>query len=133
MFATLDFVWKPSASSPTPPVGKGPAIVRNDTFAHTFRITDGIVNGYDDWTFIAQIRRARLTSGTAGAAVADFTVVEEADGDDLLIHLSLPSATTTALSLPSGGFWDLQLSLAGVITTWLSGKVKVLDDVSRAA
>jgi hypothetical protein len=132
LFATLDLTWKPSTSAPTPPAGKAPAIVRNDTYSHTIRITDGVLNGYDDWTFIAQIRESRLTGSTAAAALASFTVTEEADGGDLLIHLLLPTATTTTLDLPNGGYWDLQLSLSGVITTWLAGRVKVLDDVSRS-
>jgi hypothetical protein len=133
MWAYLDLTWKPSASESTPPAGKAPAIIRGDSYAHTISITDGVVNGYDDWTFLAQIRLARLTDGTGGAALADFTVDLEADGDDLLVHLSLLPATTLALELPQGGFWDMQLSLAGVVTTWLSGKVKILDDVTRAA
>lgn len=133
MFATLDLVWKPSVGVTTPPAGKAPAIVRNDTYAHTIRVTAGVTNNYDDWTWIAQIRTARLKAGvTAGTPVADFTVSLEVDGADLLVHLLLPSATTTALSVPNGAFWDLQLSLAGVVATWLSGKVKVLDDVSRS-
>lgn len=134
MFATLDLVWKPSASESTPPAGKAPAIIRNDTYAHTIRVTDGVLNGYDTWTWIAQIRTKRLVAGaTVAAALASFTVVLEADVDDLLVHLSLSSTTTTALDLPQGGFWDLQITDAGVVATWLAGKVKVLDDVSRAA
>lgn len=135
MYATLDLVWKPSAGVATPPAGKAPAIVRNDTYSHTIRVTDGTLNGYDTWDWIAQIRPLRLVAGaTVAAALADFTVSLETDGDDLLVHLLLSSTTTTALSLPkAGAFWDLQLADAGVVATWLSGKVKVLDDVSRAA
>lgn len=135
MFATLDLTWKPSAGVATPPAGKAPAIIRNDTYAHTIRVTDGVLNGYDDWTWIAQIRPLRLVAGaTVAAALASFTVTLEADGDDLLVHLLLSSTATTALSLPkAGAFWDLQLTNAGVVATWLAGKVKILDDVSRAA
>lgn len=132
MFANLDLIWKPSAGVETPPAGKAPAIVRNDTYAHTIRVTDGVLNGYDTWTWIAQIRTARLgSSATVAAALASFTVSLEAVGNHLLVHLLLPSATTTSLSLPAGGFWDLQLTKAGVVATWLAGKVKLLDDVSR--
>lgn len=135
MFATLDLVWKPSPGVDLPPAGKAPAIVRNDTYAHTIRVTDGVTNGYDTWTWIAQIRPVRLKAGvTVGAALASFTVTLENDGADLLVHLLLSSTTTTALSIPAAGaFWDLQLTNAGVVATWLAGKVKVLDDVSRAA
>lgn len=134
MYGTLDLTWKPSASEALPPAGKAPAIYRNDTYSHTIRVTDGVLNGYGDWTWIAQIRTRRLVAGATTPAIsASFTVTLENDVDDLLVHLLLSSTTTTALSLPSGGFWDLQLTNAGVVATWLAGKVKVLDDVSRAA
>lgn len=137
MWAYLDLTWKPSATSTTPPAGKAPAIVRNDSYAHTIVVTDGVLNGYDDWTFTAQIRTARLAAGvTAGSAVTDFAVAlapNATDANDLDVILSLTSAQTTDLDLPAGGYWDLQLENAGVITTWLAGKVKVLDDVTRAA
>lgn len=136
MPAILDLTWKPSAGVETPPAGKAPAIYRNDTYEHTIRVVDGVTNGYDSWTWIGQIRRTRLAyDATVGATAASFTVTLEPDvvtPADLLVHLLLDSTTTTALSLPSaGGFWDLQLTLAGVVATWLAGKVKILDDVSR--
>lgn len=134
MWAYLDLNWKPKPTESTPPVGKAPGLIRNDTYAHTIRVTDGVLNGFDDWTWTAQIRLARLTaSATVAAPLASFTVTLEADGDDLLVHLGLASATTTTLNVPKEAFWDLQLSDGTTVTTWLTGKVKVFDDVSRAA
>lgn len=132
MYGILDLTWKPSATEDTPPAGKAPAIVRNDTWAHTIRVTDGVLNGFDDWGWAAQLRDARLTGTTAGAALADFGVTLEADGDDLLVHLGLTSAQTTPLT-PTSGYWDLELTDGTTVATWLAGKAKVLDDVTRAA
>lgn len=131
MPAKLDLTWEPKAGESTPPAGKAPAIYRNDTYAHTIRVTDGVTNNFDDWTWIAQIRTSRLKAGVTPGSATSFVVTLEDDTPDLLVHIGLASATTTALSLPNGGFWDLQLTLAGTVATWLAGKVKVLDDVSR--
>lgn len=134
MPSKLDLTWQPSSGQDTPPVGKAPALYRDDTYTHTIRVTDGALNHFDDWTWTAQIRQSRLRAGvTVAVALASFAITLETDGDDLLVHLSLSRATTLALALPADGYWDLQLALAGVNATWLAGKVKLLDDVSRAA
>lgn len=131
MWAYLDLVWKPSATEPTPPAGKGSAIIRGDTESRTIRVTDGTLNGYDAWDWSAQIRAQRLTGATAGDPLVSYTVTLEPDGDDLLVHLLL--APNETLTLPNAAFWDLQLTDGTTVTTWLSGKVKVLDDVTRAS
>jgi hypothetical protein len=127
MYAVLDLTWKPTADSTTPPAGKAPAIVRNDPYDHTFRVTAGWADLGAE-TFIAQVRPARLTGSTAAAATADFEVETEQDGVDLLIHLHLDASVTTAL--PAALFWDVQ-QVDG--STIVAGKAKVLDDVTRAA
>lgn len=131
MFGILDLNWKPTADQDTPPVGRAPAIVRNDTWTHTIRVIDGAANGFDSWDWAAQVRAARLTGSTAGTPLASMEVSLEVDDDDLLVHLGLPSTVTTGLELPQGGVWDLQLTDGTTVTTWLQGKVKVLDDVTR--
>lgn len=127
MFAILDLTWKPSVTSTSPPMGKAPALVRDDPYDHTFRVTDGWADLGGE-TFAAQLRPARLTGSTAADATADFDVETEQDGDDLLIHLHLDATATAAL--PSAMFWDCQ-QVDG--STLLAGKAKVLDDVTRAA
>lgn len=127
MYAVLDLTWKPSADSSTPPAGKAPAIVRNDPYDHTFRVTAGWADLGAE-TFEAQLRTARLTGTTAGTATADFEVTTEQDGVDLLIHLHLDAVDTT--DLPSALFFDCQ-QVDG--STIVAGKAKVLDDVTRFA
>lgn len=131
MYGLLDLTWKVSATDPTPPTGKGPCIIRDDPFDHTVRVTAGWADLGSE-TFVAQARLARLTSSTAAAATVDFEVTTEQDGVDLLIHLHIDQAVTRALpeALTGGGFWDCQM-VDG--PTLLAGKVKLLDDVSRAA
>lgn len=132
MFASLSLTWKPSGSSTSPPVGKASAIVRGDTYAHNIRITDGWLEGLQAGTFAAQIRRARLKTSTGGDPVASFSVVETQDVDDLVLTIGLTAAVTVALPAAEM-YWDLQHTDAGVVTTLLSGKVVVLDDVTRVA
>lgn len=139
MYAILDLTWKPSAQSSSPPTGKAPAIVRNDPYSHLIVVEDGWADLGSE-VFLAQFRLARLTGETAGDATVDFTVTnlrgtvtdgifaEDVGGADLAIHLALLADETTGL--PSAGFWDLQQQDA---ETLLAGKVKVLDDVTRAA
>jgi hypothetical protein len=131
LFAFLDLTWKPSSTESTPPVGKAPAIVRGDTYAHTIRITDGWLNGLQDGTFAAQIRTARLSGATAASPLVSFTVAELQDVDDLLVTFSLTSEET--LDLPPEWFWDLQTTEGSTVTTLLAGKGRTLDDVTRVA
>lgn len=128
MFATLDLTWQPSGAHPTPPAGRAPAIVRNDTYAHRFRITGGWA-ALGSASFAAQLRRVRLKGASAGAPLAAFTVTPSQDTDDLLIDIALTSAQTT--SLIEDMEWDLQVVIDDSVTTLLSGKAKVLNDVTR--
>jgi hypothetical protein len=127
VFAVLDFTWKPTADSTEPPAGKAPALVRNDPFDHTFRVTDGWADLGGE-TFAAQFRTARLTGATAGTPAAEVDVETEQDGTDLLIHFHLDAEDTT--SLASALFFDCQ-QVGG--STVVAGKAKVLDDVTRVA
>lgn len=142
MYGVLDLTWKPSSQSTSPPVGKAPAIVRNDPYTHLIVVTDGWADLGSE-VFIAQLRLARLTGSTAADATADFTVnnlrgtvdedgifTEDIEGADLAIEITLTAAQTTALPAAFAGFWDLQQVDA---ETLLAGKAKVLDDVTRAA
>jgi hypothetical protein len=125
MYAVLDFTWKPTADSTSPPAGKAPALIRNDPFDHKFRVTAGWADlGTEE--FEAQFRTARLTGSTAGTPAAQVEVETEQDGVDLLIHFHLDAADTTALA--AALFFDCQM-VGG--STIVAGKAKVLDDVTR--
>ena len=133
MYGVLDLNWKTSVAHPTPPAGRGPCLIRDDPFDHTIRVTGGWADiGSEE--FVAQARLARLTSATAGDATVDFEITKEQDNQDLLIHLHVDPAVTkalpAALTRGEGGFWDCQIVDGPTI---LAGKVKLLDDVSRAA
>lgn len=142
MYGILDLTWKPSSQSTSPPVGRAPAIVRNDPYTHLVVVERGWADlGSEE--FVAQLRLERLTGSTAGDATADFTVnnlrgtvdvdgifAEAPAGADLAIEIALLASETTALPAAFSGFWDLQQVDA---ETLLAGKAKVLDDVTRAA
>lgn len=146
MYGILDLTWKPSASEPSPPVGKAPAIIRNDPYDHGI-VVAGAWDTLGAEVFEAQLRLARLTGATAGAATAVFSVVNErgtydaeaeefteaVDGEDLRIVIGLTAEQTSALPAnlaKTAGFWDMQ-QVDG--STILAGKAKVLDDVTRVA
>jgi hypothetical protein len=126
VYASLDLNWQPGASA-SPPRGKAPAILRDDPYTHTIRVTGGW-GALGAEQFAAQLRRRRLSSGAADDPVEEFTVDVEQDDDDLLIVLALTAAQTVAL--PVTGYWDLQ-QVDG--PTLLAGTFKVLDDVTRSA
>lgn len=134
MYGVLDLTWKPTADGDTPPVGKTDAIVRGDTYPLVLSFwTDPVAETGPiaiTGSVTAQIRAARLADSTGGAALADFAVVVSGAGNNI-VTLSLTPAQTIAL--PSSGFWDVQSVDSGVVTTWMAGKVKVLDDVTRVA
>lgn len=131
MYGVLDLTWKPSANSTAPAAGQSSALVRGDTYAHVIEFwndaeqTDPLTI---DGTVTAQLRAQRLSAtATVDAPLAEFTVgvVDNA--------VTVTLAADDTLELPSSCFWDLQQDVAGVITTLLAGRVKVLDDVTRAS
>lgn len=146
MYGILDLTWKPSAEQTAPPIGKAPAIIRDDPYTHGI-VVPGAWSTLGAEEYEAQLRRARLTGSTAAAADADFAVVNERGdydpdtkiftgsptGVDLRIVVSLTAAQTKALPAVlsrQNGYWDLQLVGGGTI---LAGQAKVLDDVTRVA
>lgn len=132
MFGVLDLDWKPSPTSPAPSAGHGPAIVRNDTYAHRFRIEGGVALDYDTADFEAQIRLRRAGSADPGDPVAAFTIVTDTDAGDVLVTMSLTSDETTDLAF-SQAYWDLQVTQGATVTSLLSGRLSVVNDVTRAA
>lgn len=132
MYGVLDLVFKATADGATPGPGKASAIVRGDTYVHVFTFTNDDDTPYEiTGTVLAQLRTARVTGATADAPTASFSVAV-GGVDDNEVTISLTSAQTLALpTVPL--FWDMQQDVAGVVTTLLAGKAKVLDDVTRAA
>lgn len=131
MYGILDLTWVPTATSTEPAAGQSAAIVRGDTYAHLLTFTDDADAPFAiTGDVAAQIRAAKLTSDTAGVPLASFACVVSGAGDNL-VTISLTSEQT--LDLPASAFWDLQVDDSGTITTLLSGKVKVANDVTRDA
>ncbi len=132
MPALLDLDWKPSASSAAPEAGHSSQIYRGDTYAHVIEFwedeaeTDPFaITG----TVTAQIKTARLTSDDDGTVLAAFTCAVSGAGNNIVTISLTPTQTE---DLPVGSlYWDLQVLNAGVITTLLTGKVKVWGDVTR--
>lgn len=127
----LDLNWRPSATSSSPAVGQSAQIYRGDTYSHVIEFwedeaeTDPFaITG----TVTAQIKAARLTSDADGTSLADFVCVVSGVGSNI-VTISLTPAQTE--DLPDSAYWDMQVTNAGVITTLLTGKVKVWGDVTR--
>lgn len=127
----LDLNWRPSASSAAPVAGQSAQIYRGDTYAHVIEFWNDLAET-DPFaitgTVTAQVKAARLTSDADGTALADFVCVVSGAGDNI-VTISLTPAQTE--DLPDSAYWDLQVLDAGVITTLLTGKVKVWGDVTR--
>lgn len=101
------------------------SIYRGDTFEQGLSFTDGtnpIALPTTSWR--AYIRR----QPTDLATVEEFTVDATGAAGGLVI-LSLTEAETTLL--PSGCVWDLELTAAGDVRTYLRGHLTVVQDVTR--
>lgn len=129
MYGVLNINWVPTAEEPEPADGQIEAIVRGDTFAHEFPFwsdEEQTVPFDIEGTVTAQIRSRRLKNGaTVGTPDAVFSVLVV----DNVVTVSLTPAQTQIL--PTNGFWDLQQSQGGVVTTLLAGATLVVDDVTR--
>lgn len=129
---TLDLTWKPTSPTDTdPPAGKAPCLYRGDTYAHTIRVTDGWLLGWQDFDWYAQLRRDRLKTSTGGTPLASFSIGLTQDVDDLLVTIGL--AATVTIGLRDKMFWDMQAVDGVTVTTVLGGQAKMLDDVTRVA
>jgi hypothetical protein len=127
----LDLDWKPSASSATPDAGHSAQIYRGDSYSHVIEFWEDVAET-DPFaitgTVTAQIKTARLTSDDDGTVLAAFTCAVSGVGSNI-VTISLTPAQTE--DLPAAAYWDLQVDNGGVITTLITGKVKVWGDVTR--
>lgn len=112
-------------------------LYRGDKFTCFFRVraqnSDGTAGDYVDLT--GYVPKAQIRADPDAVAVlAEFGAVL---GDQSLfpgsVLLTLLSAQTTSLTLPTGGgVWDAQITLAGEPRTVLAGKVTMIKDVTHA-
>ena len=127
----LDLTWRPSATSAAPAAGQSAQIYRGDTYSHVLEFWNDVAET-DPFaitgTVTGQIKAARLTSDVDGTALASFACAVSGAGNNI-VTISLTPAQTE--DLPDAAYWDLQVDDGGVITTLLTGKVKVWGDVTR--
>ena len=127
----LDLDWKPSASSAAPAAGHSAQVYRGDTYSHAIEFWNDVAET-DPFaitgTVTAQVKAARLTSDVDGTVLAAFACAVSGAGSNI-VTISLTPAQTE--DLPASAYWDLQVTNGGVITTLLTGKVKVWGDVTR--
>jgi hypothetical protein len=90
-------------------------IYHGDTWAQTFRLLDSSGNPHD------------LTGATVAATVSNGVAFQVTVGPDPgVITLRLPPA-----ALPVGSYtYDVEVTQAGTVTTWIKGALDVLQDVT---
>ena len=113
-------------------------LYRGDYFEMTLRLRSGTIDGLtytpgpyldlEGWTPKAEIR-ATVDATTALTSFVT-TLLDQADFPGG-VHLSLPSASSATLAVPSA-VWDVQLTdPAGRVHTYLRGAVAITKDVTR--
>lgn len=115
----------------TVPASSDITVYQGDTFEYFFRIKDTATGVYFDltgWTIRAQIR----ATAAAVNPLATFTVTLS---NQATIRggclLSLTPVQTAALS-KTGGVWDVEFTEPdGTVTTYIAGKVEVIEEVTR--
>lgn len=111
-------------------------LYRGDTrvWLVTFTADDGSDLDLSGRTWVAQIRSDLARTDPVVATVT----VDDTDAATGTLTLTLPADEAANLGpLNDKGqavlYWDLQSDDAGVVQTWLAGKVKVTGDVSVGA
>lgn len=111
-------------------------LYRGDTrvWMVTFTADDGSALDLSGQTWVAQIRSDLARTDPVVATVT----VDDTDSATGGLTLTLPAGEAANLGpLDDAGkatlHWDLQSDDAGVVQTWLAGKVKVTGDVSVGA
>ncbi len=99
-------------------------VYRGDDYSHVVTFVD--VNG-DPFPVVGSLR-AQVRRRSGDGLVASFTVdVAEAAAGVVTLYLG---ATVTA-GLSSVYVWDLEQNNAGTVATLLSGRLRVVEDVTR--
>ncbi len=109
------------------PAKQNITIMRGDTEVFNITLTDSAGAAIDltGSTFLSQIRYERDSSTVAASFTCSIT--NAAAGQ---VALTLSSASSAGLTAGTA-FWDLQRTLAGVVTTLVAGKCTILADVTR--
>lgn len=104
------------------------ALYKGDTGKFRITVTDdaGAPVNVSGATWDGDIR---VNAADAGTPVASFTVTPVV-GDTSSVDVSIAAVVTAALAVTSY-FYDLQMTLSGVVTTLMNGSVIVTQDVSR--
>jgi hypothetical protein len=71
----------------------------------------------------------RVNAADAGTPVANFTVTP-VGGDTSSVDVAISAANSASLAVATY-YYDLQMTLSGLVTTLITGKVFVTQDVSR--
>lgn len=116
-----------------PTVAKAHGCYRDSPYAVTVTLknADDTPRDISGGSFIAQIRTARLTGSTGGVPLETFDV-DDTDAATGVLILGLTETQTKGLALKQGtdAFYDVQDTVSG--ETYLTGKFRIFDDVSRA-
>lgn len=130
MPGVLDLVLKPGDD---PVDDKSFAIYRDDPFSQSLEFKDEAGEPIDmSGSYTAEIRKLRLPGDTPAPdtplAVFDVDTSDAATGT-LVINLTRDQTRDLNLAASETAVWDIQDDTTGV--TWVTGKVKIVDDVSR--
>lgn len=109
------------------PVTWNLTVYQGDHFPFNFRIAVGGVN-VDLVEAEAEVRAQIRATEADSTILADFGVVDL--GTDGLVRLLLTPVQTAALPI-SGGKWDCEVTLDGVVRTYFKGAVVVVPEVTR--
>jgi hypothetical protein len=104
------------------------ALYKGDTGKFRITVTDdlGAPVNISGATWDSDIR---INAADPGTPVANFTITPVA-GDSSSVDVSIAAAITTTLAVTTY-FYDLQMTLSGVVTTLMNGSLIVTQDVSR--
>lgn len=105
-------------------------IYQGDTFRISFRILD---SNNDPLDLTGQTPKSEIRDAPGGTLIESFTATLATQSGDTLgqVDLEMASADTTALTPGTIGVWDLQLTNAGEVTTYIGGSVTVQAEVTE--
>jgi hypothetical protein len=109
-------------------------LYRGDTRVWTFAFLEDDQETTIDLT--GKTWESEVRSATDASPVLLTFTIDDTDAADGVIVVTLPATAWDDVDIGSTAptskwFWDLQSTEAGVVRTWVKGKVKVLWDVTR--
>ncbi|WP_220465676.1 DUF7264 domain-containing protein [Microbacterium esteraromaticum] len=102
------------------------SIYAGDTFTAqlTFQTPTGAPMTLPDTGWTAMVRYQR--DSTDGHPIT----VDTTQAGDGILTLSMPAEVTASIITPTG-VWDIQHTDGTTVTTWVTGKVTIIKDVTR--